>query len=128
MSRRSASSRSVENVSTLKIDKDCFVDPSWITDYVQCVVIPVCASFGHTVMSVEMCNSKRKGVHFYISIEPSVDADLANRIHWLLGDDCKRVDFNRARIESQLNEWNKLFEVPNRKLKTIYRALSLGCE
>jgi hypothetical protein len=43
-------------------------------------------------------------------------------LQWLLGDDSQRVGFNRARIESGLNEWNKLFEVVGRRLTTIYRA------
>jgi hypothetical protein len=37
------------------------------------------------------------------------------------GDDSRRVDFNRARIESGLEEWNKLFEVPENVLCTIYK-------
>jgi hypothetical protein len=106
-------------VSVLKIDKDCFVDRDWVEDYVHVVVIPVCSFFGVAVKSVKICNSKRKGQHFYIEIEP-VDANLANRLQWLLGDDCSRVDFNRARIESGLTEWNKLFEVAGRRLRTIY--------
>ena len=28
----------------------------------------------------------------------------------LLGDDSKRLDYNQARIDSGLREWNKLFE------------------
>ena len=54
----------------------------------------------------------------YIS---QTDADLANQLQWLLGDDCQRVDFNRARIDSGLDEWSKLFEVPYVRLRTIYR-------
>jgi len=110
----------LEKVSILKIDKDCFVDDGWIRSYVW-IVVDVCKFFGVIVESVKMCQSKSKGLHFYISICPSVDADYANRLQWLLGDDSRRVDFNRARIESGLNEWNKLFEVPERRLRTIYR-------
>ena len=109
-------------VDELKIDKDCFVDRQWIEDYVD-LVVSVCKKFGVTVLSVKRCNSRRKGVHFYIRIRPQIDATLANRLQWLLGDDSKRVDFNRARIESGLNEWNKLFEVVGRKLRTIYRRV-----
>jgi hypothetical protein len=34
----------------------------------------------------------------------------------------KRVGFNEARINVEMNEWNKLFEKPNAKLETIYEA------
>lgn len=107
-------------VAELKIDKDCFVDQDWIDNYVE-VIIETCRSFGITVESIRMCNSKRKGLHFYIAINPPVESMLANRMQFLLGDDSLRVDFNRARIESGLEEWNKLFEVAGRRLKTIYR-------
>ena len=120
MPRRSASV-SIDKVSVLKVDKDCFVDRDWIDDYIHKVVIPICGAFGVTVKQVDACNSKKKGIHFYISIDPPVEAELANRIQWLIGDDAQRCDFNRARIGSGLSEWNKLFEVPNRKLKTIYK-------
>ena len=45
---------------------------------------------------------------------------MANRVQWLLRDDCQRVDYNRARIESGLNEWNKLFEVSGKKPRILY--------
>jgi CBS-domain-containing membrane protein len=47
----------------------------------------------------------------------------ADLLQFILGDDAQRVDFNRARIESDLAEWNKLFEVTGRRLKTIYRKI-----
>lgn len=118
---REGGNGSVEKVSMLKIDKDCFVDRDWIKDYIE-TVITTCKRYGIRVSSIKMCNSKRKGLHFYISIDPAIEANLANRLQWLLGDDCSRVDFNRARIESGLREWNKLFEGPNRRLRTVYRA------
>ena len=119
MSRRSVN-ESVK-VAELKIDKDCFVDQEWIDEYVHRIVVPTCRAFGTSVNSIKMCPSKCKGLHFYISITPPVEASLANKLQWLLGDDTLRVDFNRARIESGLVEWNKLFEVSGRRLKTIYR-------
>lgn len=118
MSRKSASGN-LTKISVLKIDKDCFVDKDWLEDYVR-TVVAICRSFGVTVESVKMCPSKRHGLHFYISIIPPVEAGLANRLQWLLGDDSRRVDFNRARIESGLVEWNKLFEVAGRMLRTVY--------
>ena len=108
-------------VAELKIDKDCFVCEEWLENYVKAVKL-ICGLFGLTVNRVRFCHSKKKGVHFYIHIIPAVDGELANQLQWLLGDDCCRVDFNRARIESGLLEWNKLFEEPERKLKTVYRV------
>ena len=111
----------VDRVGTVKIDKDCFVDRSWIQDYAR-VVVAVCRMKGVRVTWIQMCNSESKGLHFYIDISPPVEAKLANELQFLLGDDCGRVDRNRARIRSRLTEWNKLFELPNARLKTIYRS------
>jgi hypothetical protein len=108
------------NVAVLKVDKDCFVDKDWIDNYVQ-LIVKTCRDFDVAVDVVKICASKKKGLHFYIYVRSAVDAELANMLQWLLGDDCRRVDFNRARIESGLHEWNKLFEVARRRLKTIYR-------
>jgi len=109
----------------LKIDKDCFVDKQWIRDYVQ-LILSVCKKFRTNVLTIKKCNSRRKGLHFYIKIKPPIKAELANRLQFLLGDDCRRVDFNRARIKSGLKEWSKLFEVPNVRLRTIYRHADLS--
>jgi len=111
----------VPNVDVLKIDKDCVVDSKWIQDYLR-LILMVCGWFQLKVKSVKICRSIHKGLHLYVEIDPPVEANLANRIHWLLGDDCKRVDFNRARIESGLAEWSKLFERANVRLRTIYHA------
>jgi hypothetical protein len=104
----------------LKIDKDCFVDGGWIEGYVR-TVIQICESYRIKVVSIRMCPSRSRGLHFYIAIDPAIDADQANYLQWILGDDARRVDFNRARIESGLVEFNKLFEVAGRRLRTIYR-------
>jgi hypothetical protein len=117
-------SQQLPMTSTLKLDKDCVVDRMWIHDYL-CLILHVCESHGVKVKSVKMCQSAHKGQHFYIDITPPVDAALANRIHYLLGDDCRRVDFNQARIESGLAEWSKLFELPNVRLRTIYRNVKV---
>jgi len=103
---------------TLKIDKDCFVEQDWIRDYVR-MAIATCLLKGIDVMRIQMSRT-RKGFHFYIDVDPPVEAELADRLQWLLGDDCGRVDRNRARVRSGLNEWNKLFERPNARLRTIY--------
>jgi hypothetical protein len=70
--------------------------------------------------SVEMSRSK-KGLHFYIGIQPRVSDELASRLQWLLGDDCRRVDYNRARIRSRYPDWNKLFERIGQRFVTLYR-------
>jgi hypothetical protein len=114
-----------DRVAVLKIDKDCFVEPAWLSDYVN-VIRRICKLHGVTVKTVRVTRSRSKGQHFYIEIEPSIDPELANRLHWLLGDDCRRVDFNRARIRSHLREWSKLFEEPNRRLTTIYKRPSIS--
>lgn len=118
---RGRSGASVDRVSVLKIDKDSFVNRHWIQGYLR-LVLNTCREYRIRVASVEKTLSERRGIHFYIEITPPVEAEFANRLQWLLGDDCRRVDFNRARIESGLNEWNKLFERPNARLRTVYRA------
>lgn len=109
-----------EKVSELKIDKDCFPNGEWIPFYLN-VIRKTCSEFAVAVKSISVCESKRKGLHFYIEIEPAVNPELVNMLQWLLGDDCRRVDFNRARIDSDLREWNKLFEVAGRKPRMVYR-------
>jgi len=110
----------VDKVGVLKIDKDCFVDGDWLEDYIR-LMVHACRFHGVTVLSVKVCRSRVKGFHLYIEISPAIDSELANRLQWLLGDDSARVDFNRARIRSGLNEWNKLFEEPRKRLRTIYK-------
>jgi len=109
----------LDKVALLKIDKDCFVDRDWIDDYMK-IILTTCERFGVIVSSIQYCRSKMKGLHFYIAISSSIEPALANRLQWLLGDDSARVDFNRARIISGLDEWNKLFEVSGRRLATVY--------
>jgi len=116
MSRRNGNSRLVYE---LKIDKDCFVDDAWEADYIQ-QIVSTCQRRGVTVLSIKKCDSRRKGVHYYVKIKPPIDANLANELQWLLGDDCLRVDVNRARIGSGCKEWNKLFEKVGARLRTIY--------
>lgn len=107
--------------SELKVDQDCFVDQEWLDDFVVHAKI-ICRYFGVSVKTIRMCESKRRGLHFYITIDPPLEATLANKLQWLFGDDALRVDFNRARIDASFIEWNKLFEEPGTRLTTIYRA------
>jgi hypothetical protein len=108
-------------VDVLKVDKDCHADQSWIRDYVR-VVMSVCRMKRVKVAFVEMSRSE-KGLHFYIGIIRSrVGSEFANRLQWLLGDDCRRVDYNRARIRSHYPDWNKLFERIGQRFVTLYRC------
>lgn len=107
-------------VDELKIDKDCFINKAWIKEYVKWI-IRICKSHGIGILDIRMCLSKMKGLHFYIRISPAIDPVLANMLQFLLGDDSRRVAFNKARIDSGLQEWNKLFEKPGIKLRTIYQ-------
>jgi hypothetical protein len=111
----------MNKISTLKIDKDCLVDRSWIRDYVH-VILTVCRLNHVKVNSVEICRSTNKGLHFYIEIQPPLLAESANQLQWLLGDDCRRVDYNRARIRSRYPDWNKLFERIGQRFETLYRC------
>lgn len=113
-------------IGVLKVDKDCHVEESWIRGFVW-GILQICEGHGVKVSSIKMCPSRSKGLHFYIKIHPKIDARLANYLQWLLGDDCQRVDFNRARIESELEDWNKLFEKLGVRLRTIYRSLNTNC-
>ena len=103
----------------MKIDKDCFVDKGWLADYID-AVITICRLKGVEARRIRICCSRRKGLHFYVDINPPVESHIANLLQWLLGDDSQRVDFNRARIDSGLARWNLLFEVAGRQLRTIY--------
>jgi hypothetical protein len=111
----------LDKVSVLKIDKDCIISRDWLNDWVRIVVIPTVKSYALTVLSIAVGPSQHKGFHAYVKIRPPVHPELANRIQFLLGDDCHRVSLNRARIWAGLNEWDKLFEPMKTKPKVVYR-------
>jgi hypothetical protein len=117
---KTTKTKRMNRISVLKIDKDRLVDRSWIRDYVY-VILAVCRLNHAKVNSIQMCRSTNKGLHFYIEIQPSLLAESANRLQWLLGDDCLRVDYNRARIRSGYPDWNKLFEKIGGRFHTLYR-------
>ena len=102
----------------LKIDKDCHVDSALEREYVQ-QVKDILAGWGFTVKEIKATRTWH-GRHYYVWLNPSAEASLANRLQYLLGDDARRVDYNQARINSGLPEWNKLFEAVNRKMRTLY--------
>jgi hypothetical protein len=105
--------------NVLKIDKDCHVSPELNLEYVR-TILQTCRKYELKVLWVKSSRS-RHGMHFYIKIKPALEPHVANNLQYLLGDDAKRVAFNRARIESGSDEWNKLFERANARLTTVYR-------
>jgi hypothetical protein len=106
--------------STLLIDVDCVVRQHWMPYYIL-LILTVCGWFKVQVYRIRMSPSAKKGQHFRIDITPAVPARLANLMQFLAGDDRQRVAFNKARIESGLAEWNKLFERSNVRLRTVYQ-------
>jgi hypothetical protein len=114
--RRSNSSLPRESI--LKVDKDCHIDSELEREYIQ-DSLAILSKRGITVLKIEVTRTYH-GRHYYFHLAKPVDAQTANRLQYLLGDDSKRVDYNRARINSKLVGWNKLFETVGRKLRTIY--------
>jgi hypothetical protein len=114
--------RCLAKISVLKIDKDCVVGRDLLQDWIRLVVIPTCRAYGVTVISVAMCPSQRKGFHVYAEIDRPVHAELAWRLQFLLGDDCKRVSLNRARLRAGFSGWNKLFEELGRGFRVLYHS------
>jgi len=119
MSKRNAST-DLPKVDLLKIDKDCFCKPDLNRKYIE-TTINTCRRQGVKVIWIKSTRS-RHGMHYYIKINAPIDAEAANNLQYILGDDAKRVAFNRARIESELQEWNKLFEKANATSRTVYRS------
>lgn len=109
------------SVDVLKVDKDLFIPKDWIPHYVANMV-QTCKIYSLTVLTIKMTYSRKKGMHLYIKIHRKIEAERANKIQFLLGDDPKRVVFNNARIKSGCPEWNKLFEEVARRLITIYEV------
>ena len=111
----------LDKVDTLKLDKDCNVARSWLKGYIK-TIIQICLIHGIEVISIDKGQSKCKGFHLYIKIYPAIEASHANYLQWILGDDCQRVDFNRARINVGFNDWNKIFPPLGRRIRTIYHS------
>jgi hypothetical protein len=116
--------RPLDKASVLKIDNDCAISCDWLSDWIRIVVIPTCRAYALTVLSVAVGPSQHKGFHAYVEISPSVRPELANRLQFLLGDDCHRVSLNRARMGAGLNEWNKLFEEVGTRYRAIYSRVT----
>lgn len=96
----------------LMIDKDCIVDASWLKEYRETIRLVLLRAYGLRPTAIAITPSRSKGSHVRIYLAHAVSAATANKLQWLLGDDCVRVDFNRARIEAGFDEWSKLFERP----------------
>jgi hypothetical protein len=113
-------SKRLSKVCTLKIDKDLIISRSLLLDWIRLVVVPTCKAHGVTVLSVTTCPSQHEGFHVYIAISPPIHAELAWRLQFLLGDDCRRVSLNRARWRAGFSDWNKLFEGAHPRLTQVY--------
>jgi hypothetical protein len=124
--RRGDLSASLPKESLLKVDKDCFVNAKLNRQYLE-TIVDTCRKHGLKVVWIKSIQTQH-GMHFYIKVDPPVDAHTANSLQYLLGDDAKRVAFNRARIESGLVEWNKLFEAVGRKPSTPYTGTRTKAE
>jgi hypothetical protein len=109
---------SLPKESVLKIDKDCHVDSELEDEYIQ-DSLAILSRRRIRVLKIEVTRTYH-GRHYYFYLAEPVDAQTANRLQYLLGDDPRRVDYNRARINSRLVGWNKLFEAIGRQLRTIY--------
>ncbi len=119
--RRRDASADLPKESVLRVDKDCNSDAALTREYIRSV-IEICRNHGVRVLWIKVTRTAH-GRHFYIRIDPPVKAHTANGLQYLLGDDSKRFDFNRARIRSGLMEWNKLFESAGARLRAIYRLV-----
>jgi hypothetical protein len=102
--RRKDANASLPKTDLLKIDKDCIVNAGLQREYVG-TVLDICSKRGIKVLRVKRTDTTH-GVHFYVKISPPVGAVTANNLQYLLGDDSKRVGFNKARIKSGLVEWS----------------------
>jgi hypothetical protein len=100
----------VPDTRLLKIDKDCIVDASWLKEYRETIRLVLARAYSLKPTAIAITPSRSKGSHVRIYLDKSISAETANKLQWLLGDDCARVDFNRARIDAGFDEWSKLFE------------------
>ena len=67
----------VGQTNLLKIDKDCHVDRKWIQGFSK-AARQTLESYGRVVRRIQTCNSRSRGIHVVIKINPPVDAELAN--------------------------------------------------
>jgi uncharacterized glyoxalase superfamily metalloenzyme YdcJ len=105
-------------VSVLKVDKDCHIDRQLEQEWVRVALVTL--RMHHESVEWIEATRTRHGNHYYIKIDPAVSAKAANNLQYLLGDDANRVDYNRARINSEDAHWNRLFEDLDRRKVTLY--------
>jgi hypothetical protein len=111
-------SKNLLEENTLKVDIDRHPGQQLEQEWVQQTLLTLRRH--HERVDWIKATKTGHGRHYYIKIDPPVEAQTANRLQFLLCDDAKRVDFNQARIDSGLSHWNILFETVGRKLRTIY--------
>jgi hypothetical protein len=110
--------------SVLKLDKDCHVSSQLEREDVQ-NMRAILRRHHLRVLWIKATRTLH-GRHYYISIDPPVDAHTANNLQYLLGSDAKRVADSRLLINSRLAYWNRLFEDLGRRMRTLYRCRGSG--
>jgi hypothetical protein len=93
----------------LKIDIDLLLDKAWLNHYRNMIQLRL-GSYKLAATSIRITPSRTKGYHVRIYLARPVPANEAVLLQWLLCDDHRRVDFNRARVNAGFDEWSKLFE------------------
>ena len=107
-----------ERANVQKVDKDCHVSSQLEREYIR-QTRAILRRHHLRVLSITATRTPH-GRHYYIRIDPPVSPRVANNLQYLLGDDSKRVDYNRARVISRLKGWSKLFEDVDRRMTTLY--------
>jgi hypothetical protein len=72
-------------------------------------------ALGYHIKNVLVVPSSKRGIHVYIRLLEEVPPQTLNMLQWLCGDDPSRVEINRWRIKTGIENWNVLF------YKVIYR-------
>jgi hypothetical protein len=112
--------------SVLKLDKDCHVSSQLEREDVE-NMLAILRRHHLRVLWIKATRTLH-GNHYYISIDPPVDAHTANNLQYLLGSDAKRVAYSRALLgpRSRFFAWNRLFEPLGRRKVTLYRCRASG--
>ena len=97
----------------LKIDLDFKPPKEWF-EFWKTTRQMIVEGGGYTVEYIKTFETKR-GHHLYIKIEEDIDAEEANKLQFLCGDDHTRVKINSWRIKRGIKHWNILFR------KVLYR-------
>ena len=100
-------------MKVLKLDLDFKPPKEWLTEWMQTRWLML-EKLGHPMDETKTFPTKR-GLHIYVKLQKDVDAETANKLQFLLGDDHTRVKINQWRIKRGIKRWNKLFH------KVLYR-------